>query len=267
MNGILPAQNTSFEDAIPALTDSLVLDRARRVIAAQAEDLDDLLAGGATLEEVADESDMVFGEIGFNTLTDEGIAGYPAFRDLAEEVTEDDFPRIEELGDGGIFAIRLDEIVPETPRPLDEVRDEAIEGWRLDQQLAALEREGSAIATALADGQGFGALALEEQVETGIDRQTFTTDMPNAVRDAAFEIEIGGTRVVTDENRVYVLRLDGISAPDLSEDRLQQALDLYSQQASQSVQDDLIGLLSADIQQRAGVTINQSAIDAIESGL
>lgn len=267
MNGVLLAQTTSFEDAIPALTDTLVLDRARRVIAAQAEDLDDLLAGGATLEEVAAESDMVFDMIDFNDLSDAGIAGYPAFRETAEDATVDDYPQIEELGDGGIYAMRLNDIVPATPQPFEDVRDAVIAGWRADQELQALEREGVDIQTALADGQSFEALALDAQAEQNIDRQSFTTDMPRSVLDGAFDLDIGDARVVTDDTGVYVLRLDGISAPDMSEDRNQQALELYGQQASLSVQDDLIGILASEIQQRAGVSVNQAAIDAIDAGL
>ncbi len=267
VNGILDAQSTGFEDAKPALTDTLVLDRARRVIAAQAEDLDDLLAGGATLEEVADESDMQFGQIGFNDLSEDGIAGYPAFREVANEATIDDFAKIDELGDGGLFAIRLDEIVEPTPQPLDDVRQAVIDGWTADQRIAALQAEGENMVSSLGNGDSFGTLALEEQVETGIERQSFTTDLPSDIRDAAFALEPGAAQVVTTENSVYVVRLGKIIAADLTDERNTQFLELYGQQASQSLQDDLINLLSADIQSRAGVNVDQNAIAAIEAGL
>jgi len=58
INGILSAQSTSFEDAKASLRDELAADRARRIVEQQITDIDDLLAGGATLEEVADETDM-----------------------------------------------------------------------------------------------------------------------------------------------------------------------------------------------------------------
>ena len=41
----------------------------------------------------------------------------------AQSVTADDYPEIEQLDDGGIFAIRLDEVIPPALRPLDEVRE------------------------------------------------------------------------------------------------------------------------------------------------
>ncbi|MEM9845646.1 MAG: SurA N-terminal domain-containing protein, partial [Pseudomonadota bacterium] len=58
VNAELAAQDTTFEEAQPFLRDLLAADRARRVIDAMVETVDDLLAGGATLEELVDETDM-----------------------------------------------------------------------------------------------------------------------------------------------------------------------------------------------------------------
>ena len=59
VNGVLPAQTVTFEDALPELRDAIAADRAVRIVEAQAEDFDDRLAGGATLEQLAEETDMV----------------------------------------------------------------------------------------------------------------------------------------------------------------------------------------------------------------
>ena len=52
INGVLPAQETSFEDARDTLQDELALDRAARIIDALVDDLDNEMAGGAVLEEI-----------------------------------------------------------------------------------------------------------------------------------------------------------------------------------------------------------------------
>lgn len=266
VNGILAAQNTSFEDAQPALLDTLVLDRARRVIAAQAEDLDDILAGGATLEELADESEMEFGQIDFNDLTEGTIAGYPAFREAAQSMSDEDFPKIEELGDGGVFALRLDEIVPPAPKPLDEVRDAIVAGWAADQRITALEAQGATLQAALAEGQSFTTLALEERAEVGIDRQG-ASDLPTALRDLAFDLVPGEAGVVAASGDVYVLRMTDVVPADLEDDRNGLLLQFIGQQTETSLQDDIMTLLSAEIQERAGVNIDQNAVAAIDAGM
>ena len=132
VNAILDPVSISFEEALPDLRAEAAADRARRVIADQGPGIEDLLAGGTTLEQLAEETEMAFGQIDW---TDENepvpgeIGGYTAFRQQAAAVTQEDYPELFELDDGGIFALRLDEIVPPTLIPFEEVRDRVAEDW------------------------------------------------------------------------------------------------------------------------------------------
>ncbi|MDZ7909611.1 MAG: peptidylprolyl isomerase [Gemmobacter sp.] len=106
------------------------MDAARRAIADKVEAVDDLLAGGATLQDLAQEQGMELGTLDFTDQSDEKIAGYPAFRAAAQQVQEGDFPEAVLLADGGLVALQLDEIVPATPIPLDEARADVEASWR-----------------------------------------------------------------------------------------------------------------------------------------
>ncbi|NCM98254.1 MAG: peptidyl-prolyl cis-trans isomerase, partial [Rhodobacterales bacterium] len=55
MNAILAAQETSFDQARDQLVVEFQLDAARRAIGDRAEAINDALAGGATLEDLARE--------------------------------------------------------------------------------------------------------------------------------------------------------------------------------------------------------------------
>lgn len=94
VNGSLAANNVPFEEAEPALREELATERARRLIEAQSEDINDMLAGGATLEELAEETEMELGQIDWTRDSDEGVAAYDGFRAAAEAVQEGDFPEI-----------------------------------------------------------------------------------------------------------------------------------------------------------------------------
>lgn len=116
MNAILAAQETTFEDARDSLSAEMRTDAARRAIGARIEEIDDLLASGADLEEVAQEAGMDIATIDYiPSETPEGIAAYPDFREAAEAVQEGDFPEALQLDDGALVALRLDEIVPRPP--------------------------------------------------------------------------------------------------------------------------------------------------------
>ncbi len=95
-------------------------DAARRAIADQVEAIDDLLAGGATLEDLADESGH--GSLARSTMcpapSDAASRAIQAFRDAADAVQDGDFPEADRAGDGGVVALRLDEIVPADADPV-----------------------------------------------------------------------------------------------------------------------------------------------------
>ncbi len=80
MNAILNAQETTYDEARPDLRAELAGDAARRSIAEQQESFDDLLAGGATLEDLVAETPMELGSIDWSTVSNEGIAAYTEFQ-------------------------------------------------------------------------------------------------------------------------------------------------------------------------------------------
>src|SRR5690606_37529157 len=133
------------------------IDRARRQIEERAGEFADLLACGATLEDIAQDTPMKLDRIDWDQGAEadpNGIDAYPEFRERAAELTEKDFPELFEAEDGAVFALRLDEIVPPTLIPFDEVRDQVAEDWtrnELHRQLLALADEQPVQAEAAAD--------------------------------------------------------------------------------------------------------------------
>ena len=83
VNAVIAAQTTTLEEARDELAGEVEMDRARRLIADQSNDLEDRLAGGATLEDMAAETAMELGSIDFTADSDQGIAGYESFREAA----------------------------------------------------------------------------------------------------------------------------------------------------------------------------------------
>ncbi|ANT59102.1 peptidylprolyl isomerase [Salipiger sp. CCB-MM3] len=265
VNGILQAQETPFEEAVPQLRDELALDRARRVIEGMAQSLDDELAGGATLEELAGDTDMELGQIEWNQQSDQGIAGYDVFREAAQQVTEDDYPAIAELGDGGVYAMRLDEIRPPAPRPFEEVRAEVAEGWDKDKTTEMLVAQAEDLAQQIKDGASFEDLGLEPTREERLTRDAQIPEMPAALLPAAFEMTEGETRALPGDGAALVMQLDGIAPVDRETDASKQLEGLLRDRAANSVAQDLFRAYVTDIQERAGVSIDQQAVNAVHT--
>ncbi|MEM8776624.1 MAG: SurA N-terminal domain-containing protein, partial [Pseudomonadota bacterium] len=140
INAVLDAQETSFEEALPQLRVSAATQQATEFVLEQIEVVDDLLAGGATVEDVAKETDLELGEIEWHPDVNTGLTALPRFNALAQAISVDDFPEVEQLDDGSIITLQLDEVLPPTIRPLDEVREQVERAWD-NMQIAKLLSE------------------------------------------------------------------------------------------------------------------------------
>ena len=267
VNGVLAEQVTPFEEAVPDLRDALVLDRARRVIEGMSQDLDDELAGGATLEELSQDTDMELGQIEWSETSDTGIAGYEAFREAAQAVQDGDYPAIEDLGDGGVFALRLDEQRDPAPAPFEDVRDEVAQLWEQDQATEALVAQAEELATAISGGGSFEDSGLSPTQESGLTRNQPIEGLPAAILEAVFTMEPGEARALPGNGAALVVRLDGVTPVDMDAPQVTQVGDQLRDQAANSVANDIFRALNTDIQSRAGVSVDQSAVNAVLSNL
>ncbi|MHA7868240.1 MAG: peptidyl-prolyl cis-trans isomerase [Salipiger thiooxidans] len=267
VNGVLAEQVTPFEEAVPDLRDALVLDRARRVIEGMSQDLDDELAGGATLEELSQDTDMELGQIEWSETSDTGIAGYEAFREAAQAVQDGDYPAIDDLGDGGVFALRLDEQRDPAPAPFEDVRDEVAQLWEQDQATEALVAQAEELASAISGGGSFEDSGLSPTQESGLTRNQPIEGLPAAILEAVFTMEPGEARALPGNGAALVVRLDGVTPVDMDAPQVTQVGDQLRDQAATSVANDIFRALNTDIQSRAGVSVDQSAVNAVLSNL
>lgn len=265
VNGVLAAQDTPFEEARAQLTEELAADRARRVVEAQMNDIDDRLAGGATLEDLADETEMQLGQIDWSADSGDGIAAYDAFRDAARALTLEDFPQVALLEDGGIFALRLNEVLAPRPQPMDEVMSRVTDGWETKTTREMLLELAETLVPQITADTDFADLELTAETVTEITRTGFTDALPAAGVNDLFGAEPGESVITPDVSTVVIARLDAIvPADETSEDIIALRTRLQAQ-AANGVSQDLFNAFAADIQQRAGISLDQNAINAVHA--
>ncbi|GFE51677.1 peptidyl-prolyl cis-trans isomerase [Roseobacter cerasinus] len=262
INAVLPAQSTSFEDAQPILRPELANDRARRLVEAQAENLDDLLAGGATLEELANDTDMVLGQVDWTSESTEDISAYEAFRRAAQTVTAEDFPEIAQLEDGGLFALRLNAVLPPRPAPFEDVRANVLEAWRSAEVEVRLGAQVETQLPQLTDGSSFAELGLDAVTEENLLRSDFVGGTPPGFLSDVFEMAVGDVEVVPADGAVVVVRLDTVQGP-VEDDETEALRNQLSQQANQALSQDIFETYGADVALRANPQINPQALQAV----
>lgn len=281
VNAILDPVDIPFEEAREELGAEAALDRAGRMISDRSGEYEDLLASGATLEEAAEETPMELGTLEWSDETEasEGsIAGYPGFRQSAEEVVEGDFPRIERLEDGGIFALRLDEIVPPSLIPFEDVRDQVAEDWRkaevhrlllarADETRLALTTEVKPVGDPAGTTPDLSEARQEEWTpETGITRDGWIEALPQPVIEEAFNIAKPGEYKVADvDGRVFLLQLDAVHEADLNGKDAMRIKETLRESVGESIQRDVFDAYTQAVRKELNIEINQSAINAVNS--
>lgn len=266
MNAILAAQETSFEDAKETLSAEMKTDAARRAISARIEEIDDLLASGADLEEVAAEAKMDIATIDYVTGAEspEGIAAYPDFREAADALQEGDFPEAIQLDDGALVALRLDQIVPPAPIPLDEVREDATAAWRLEATQKALAARAEAIKAEVGGGKSLGAFGIVS-VTRNITRDGFVESAPADLLDTLFAMEQDELRVVQGDGFTGLLRLDTISPAETAGEDAEALRDSIAIRAQQTLAQDAFALFTNALSTEAGIQIDQTAVNAVNA--
>lgn len=264
INAVLSASRVPFEEAEPELRDELAGEAARREVNAMVTELDDMLAAGATLEELGADTPMTHATIAYNDATSEAIAGYPAFRSAAEAAAEGDFPELIDLEDGGVVALRLDGIEAPAPIPLDEIRDRVTADWRAEQLMAALRDRAAAFVAQIEAGSEPEALIWN--VEETMTRTSFIDDLPPATVTEVFALDARGDIAVLDgAERVILVRLTDITPFDTTTEEAAALLDTIRTRMDAGVALDMLDLFSRAVQDRAKVTLNQAAINQVNN--
>ncbi|UWR04821.1 SurA N-terminal domain-containing protein [Ruegeria conchae] len=264
INGSLAENNVTFEDAEPELRDELASDRARRQIEAQAEDINDLLAGGATLEELVDETELELGQIDWTQQSDDGVAAYDGFRTAAEAVQEGDFPEVAFLEDGSIFALRLNEVLEPRPEPLENARGRVAEAWTQAETAKALQNQANSVLTQLATDGDFTATGLPFRVENALTRTAFLEDTPVDFMTQVFELEPGELRVIPGNGTALIVRLDE-ELPPAETDEQRQMQDALAAQFDQALAQNIFDIYVRNAQTRARAVLDQQALNAVRS--
>lgn len=265
MNGILDAQITTFDDAKDDLRSEVAMDGARRMVAEKSNAIEDALAGGASLADVAKENGMKTGQIAFNSESEGDLSGYEAFRKAATEATPESFPTLTALDDGGVFALQLDGIDPAALRPLAEVRDRVMADWTADQTHAALMALAGEQLAQLDNGATLEGLGLVTTHYDDFVRTGFVADAPPEIGKQIFAMTAGGHKVIDAEGKIYLVTLDAVTPADMASPDVTAQRDQIKATLSQSIGRDVFDMFTRAAQAEVGISLNPAAIEAVNA--
>jgi peptidyl-prolyl cis-trans isomerase D len=271
---IQAARAPSLDDIRDTLTDALQLERAFDLLHERAEVFYDERAGNASLEEAARASGAAVA-----TVTDIDAQGrdntgaaHPDAPDrallaLGFNVNAGATSDLEELDDGRMVAVRVDQDIPARVMTLDEARADILEDLAEEARLADARARAEAYATATSGTASLSALAT---VHGGVlhTSDSFTrngegaaADFPEVARQVAFELEAGATSDAQELGGGYVVvTLDEVvPASDPTSDDLAAGHTALGAALGSDVVNSFIASLWTEHQ----VRINQTVLDRV----
>lgn len=266
MNGILAAQEISFEDAKSDLALEIQSDAARREIATKVDAIDDALAGGESLDVIATDMGMTIETLDYaaSQPSPEGISAYPAFRDAATKVAEGDFPEAILLDDGGVVVMQMLEVVPAAPIPFDQAREAVAQAWTKAEQAKALTARATEIKDALAKGQPLDNFGTVTKTEAMAREGQFDGAPANFVA-SVFAMKANDVQVFESADFTAIVKLDAITPAAQDGDDAKALKDSISAQVEQSLAQDALQLYTQALTSQAGISLDQNAINAVHA--
>lgn len=134
VTGITPATELDSDQVIPLLRDELQASRRDEVLHSLSTQLEDALAGGATLEEAAERSGArieKFTRIVREEEQQKSAAVDPEMVNLIFSTPESQMSDVRRLtDDAGFYVLRVDSVAPRREKALDEVKGSVIQAWK-----------------------------------------------------------------------------------------------------------------------------------------
>ncbi len=255
---IIPAENIPFEEAKSDLEIEHKLSESIKLIDGKIEESQNLLAAGGTLEELQRELSFRVENILFNSEANIPILENKVFFDAAQITKINDFPEIKELPNGGLFAMRVDEIIEARQMEIDEIRTELTKAWQKQEIQIKLDETAENM---LQRHQYKGEILNFNKVT----RDESLPDLPADIIDEAFKLSIGEGIVISGQGESFILRLKSISNADLSSDTAKLLVSQVNNQLNNSLSADLFESFANMARMNSKLDLNEQALNAVHS--
>lgn len=274
--GIEKGVQKTFDEVKNSLRDQLAKEKAIEALYKLVRKLEDELAGGATLEEVAQRLGLKSGKVEAvdaqgRALDGQPAAGLPAgetFLKTAFATSASADSQVTDNGDEGFFVVRVDNVTAPAVRPFAEVKDAVTQAWNLRERETKARDLAGAIQQAVKNGQGFaaaaGAYGFKVETAAAFPRQADAKSkgaLSAEITDALFRAQVNEVVSAPGADGVYVAKLTAVHPFDPKADPT----------ALKSVADELRAGLNGDLQAQFAaalrgvykVRVNRAALDQI----
>ncbi|MEP2457682.1 SurA N-terminal domain-containing protein [Roseibium sp.] len=266
-----PESVKSLEEVAGEIREELAQDQAEREVLDLLDEIEDARAGGASLTEIASrfslETITPAAFVAQGNDENEASVVLPEADGLLAGAFDSDVG-VEndplQLGDRGFLWYEVTKVIPSRDRDLSEVRDRVVAAWKAAEEEKRLTELATDLAERARTGADFATLAEELGTDVkfvaGLGRSGSEGDLGRDAVVAAFAGPSGITAAApsSDGTNRLVLKVDAVNSAAFFAEA--QDVRQLRTQLSQQLQDSLLNQYVSDIEQKAGVEVNQASI-------
>lgn len=276
IHDILPPSTQSFGEVRERIKNDLMQMRLMDQMYALANSIDDDLAAGTGMEEVASGLELAiesFGPVRYDGSTMEETDALKDFEndrefimDTVFEMLEGEIAPVLELSDGRFAVIRTDKITDKSYIPFKDVRDQIAAMWMQDKRELANKERAQDILRRLQDGHttlesAAGDYNAGIKTLENIKRSDpASEDLPATAKTKFFNIGKGQYAVSQTENGFMIGQVISAALPDPENITLQDIEEL-SRTARRGAQDEFLMLYLRHLRAQHKVVINESLLE------
>jgi peptidyl-prolyl cis-trans isomerase D len=273
VTGVEAGATKPFEEVRDQLRKDVARETAADELYKRSNDIEDALAGGSSLDQVAEKFALKPTKIAAVDLDDKDPAGAAVALANADEILRVAFntdqgqtTRMNETKDNGYFILHVDTVQPSVIKPLAEVKDRAKELFLADKQSAAAETEAKEIAGAVTADKTLAAIAADKGLTVTTTpavtrRGGSQASLPASVVAKMFDIKPGETTVTNGPDGWYVVQLKTIEVPDPATDTA--TVTQVTEQLTDGMRGDILSQFEKALRSRYPVTVHQQEIDRL----
>ncbi|HKY95080.1 MAG TPA: hypothetical protein VJL84_07220, partial [Kiloniellales bacterium] len=272
---IVAGKEVAFEEVQAEIVKELSQKGAEEARDSIADQVDQELGTGATLDEVSERLNLPLTKVAAidrSGRDDHGnyVEGLPSPPQVLPQIFDSDVgyeSLMSQTAEGTWYAFRVDDVIPPALRPFDSVKDQALVLWRDQERQRLAETKAADLAEKVNGGEGdLASLAWTDELEVKqsqpMERQATGDDVPAPGLPALlFAAEVGEAVSAPTPDGALVAVLTAVQPADAKADperheEIQGALD-------RSLQKDLVAGILKALEQAYPVVENQAAIDEV----
>ncbi|MFN3827547.1 MAG: peptidyl-prolyl cis-trans isomerase [Micavibrio sp.] len=274
---VIPSKVKEFDKVKEEIRKDLLADKIDTHLVETSNMVDDALAGGEALEDVAKDLHLdikkldAIREDGSTADDKDGLKGFESGRaDIlaaAFSLEAGETSSVQELANGTYVVVRVENITPKTYRPFEEVKADLEKTWTADQRDVLNRRRATEALTALqSETQDLEAIAkeynLQVKKENLVNNKPVTAPLTEALKGILFNQDKGTYQLAPVDNGYAIAYVTDIKSPN-AEKASKEDMDALRQTSAKGTQDEIFLIYFNELKKEYGVDINRRTLDSL----